>query len=221
MKFFLDTANIAVIERWESLGVVSGVTTNPSIIAKTGRDHASVIADICAVVSGPVSAEVIALEAEAMVLEGKALHNIARDKVVVKLPLTFEGLKACNLLTREGIPVNVTLCFSPAQALLASRAGATYISPFVGRLDDIGEDGVGLIRQMRQIFDRIEEGHRSMILAASLRHKEHVVDVALAGADVATVPPVVMDGLLVHPLTDRGLEIFMQDWKKAQQGMNS
>jgi len=216
MKFFVDTADVAEISELNEAGLVDGVTTNPSLIAKSGRDFLEVTKEICALVEGPVSAEVTALDAPAMIAEGKALAALAGN-VVVKLPLTFEGLKACRALTSEGIKTNVTLCFSANQGLLAAKAGATYISPFIGRLDDLGVDGMELIENLRIIYDNY--GFQTEILAASIRSADHVQQCALAGADVATVPPGVLKGLVRHKLTDAGLEAFMADWEKTGQSI--
>jgi transaldolase len=212
MKFFVDTADVKAIAELEALGLIDGVTTNPSLIAKAGGDFKDTIRAICAATPGPVSAEVVATERAGMVREGTTLAALAGN-VVVKLPLTLEGLAACRTLTREGIRTNVTLCFSPAQALLAAKAGATYVSPFIGRLDDIGQDGMQLIRDIRQIYNNY--GFRTEILAASIRGPMHVVNCALAGADVATVPPDVFAKLAAHPLTDKGLEAFLKDAAKS------
>lgn len=214
MKFFVDTAETAEIAELAEAGLVDGVTTNPSLIAKSGRNFLEVVKEICDLVEGPVSAEVTALEAPAMIAEGKKLALLA-DNVVVKLPLTFEGLKACQALTAENIQTNVTLCFSANQGLLAAKAGATYISPFIGRLDDLGVDGMELIENLRIIYDNY--GFETEILAASIRSAAHVQDCALAGADVATVPPSVLKDLVKHKLTDAGLAAFMADWKKTGQ----
>ncbi|WP_411818108.1 fructose-6-phosphate aldolase [Hyphococcus sp. DH-69] len=214
MKFFVDTAEISEIRELLPLGVVDGVTTNPSLIMKSGRDFREVVAEICELVDGPVSAEVTALEAAKMVEEGKSLAKIANN-VTVKLPLTVDGLIACKALSSEGIDTNVTLCFSANQALLAAKAGATFISPFIGRLDDINIDGMDLIREIRMIYDNYD--FRTEILAASIRSPNHVKDSAIAGADVATVPPKVLTSLAKHPLTDKGLEAFMADWEKTGQ----
>ena len=195
--------------------MLDGVTTNPSIIAKSGRNFLEVIEEICSLVSGPVSAEVVANTSEKMIEEGKKLRAIA-DNVAVKLPLTWDGLKACKALTDEGIMVNVTLCFSAAQAILAAKAGATYVSPFVGRLDDIGQDGLGLIHEICTIYDQYED-FETKVLVASIRNPIHVVDAAKMGAHVATVPPKVLRQFVNHPLTDSGLETFMADWKKTGQ----
>ncbi len=214
MKFFVDTAEIGEIKDLLPTGLVDGVTTNPSLVMKSGRDFREVVAEICALTPGPVSAEVTALEADKMVSEGKSLAKIA-DNVTVKLPLTLDGLIACKALTGEGIKTNVTLCFSANQALLAAKAGATFISPFIGRLDDINVDGMELIRDIRVIYDNYD--FRTEILAASIRSPNHVKDSALAGADVATVPPSVLKSLVNHPLTDKGLKAFLDDWAKTGQ----
>jgi transaldolase len=215
MKFFVDTADVAEIRELAATGLLDGVTTNPSLIAKSGRDFKEVIAEICAIVDGPVSAEVAALDAEGMLKEGRALAKIAKN-VTVKVPLTWAGLKACRALTSEGTMVNVTLCFSANQALLAAKSGATFISPFIGRLDDIGLDGMDLIREIRTIYDNYP-ALRTEILAASIRNVLHVKQAALIGADVATIPPGVIKALLAHPLTDKGVELFLADWKKTGQ----
>lgn len=214
MKFFLDTADVAEISELVPTGLVDGVTTNPSLVMKSGRDFREVIAQICALVPGPVSAEVTALETDQMIKEGVSLAKIASN-VTVKLPLTFDGLKACRALSDDGIKTNVTLCFSANQALLAAKAGATFISPFIGRLDDIGVEGMELIREIRMIYDNYD--FRTEILAASIRSPMHVKDAALAGADVATVPPSVVKSLINHPLTDKGLAAFLADWAKTGQ----
>lgn len=216
MKFFVDSADIDAISELADIGLVDGVTTNPSIIAKSGRDFKDVIKQICGLTDGHVSAEVVATEAEDMVREGKTLRKIA-DNVCVKLPLTLHGLKACKTLTAEGIPTNVTLCFSPNQALLAAKVGATYISPFIGRLDDITLDGMELIQDIREIYDNY--GYETEVLAASIRSVNHVKDCALVGADVITAPPNVIKGLANHPLTDKGLAAFLKDWEKTGQSI--
>jgi transaldolase len=216
MKFFADTADTAAIAELAEHGLLDGVTTNPSLVMKSGRPMAEVIAEICALVEGPVSAEVVATEADAMIAEGRKLAEIAPN-IAVKVPLTWDGLKACKRLTDEGHPVNVTLCFSAAQALLAAKAGATFVSPFVGRLDDIGLDGMELIRDIRTIYDNF--GFATEILAASIRSVNHVAGAALAGADVATVPPDVLKKLVQHPLTDKGLAAFLADWEKTGQAI--
>ncbi|MCB2113733.1 MAG: fructose-6-phosphate aldolase [Parvularculaceae bacterium] len=214
MKFFVDTAEVSEIKALMPTGLVDGVTTNPTLVAKSGRDFREMIAEVCALVPGPVSAEVTALETEAMIEEGTSLAKIARN-IVVKLPLTMNGIAACKALTDVGIKTNVTLCFSANQALLAAKAGATFVSPFIGRLDDIGEDGMQLIRDIRMIYDNY--GFRTEILAASIRSPMHMRESALAGADVATAPPTVIRALASHPLTDKGLEAFLADWAKTGQ----
>ncbi len=217
MKFFVDTADVAEIRELAATGLLDGVTTNPSLVAKTGRDFKETIAEICAVVPGPVSAEVTALDAEGMIREGRILAKIAKN-VTVKVPLTMDGLKACRTLTSEGTLVNVTLCFSATQALMAAKAGATFVSPFIGRLDDIGLDGMQLIREIRQIYDNYP-ALSTEILAASIRSINHVRDAAIIGADVATIPPGVLKQLIKHPLTDKGIEMFMSDWAKTKQSI--
>ena len=212
MKFFVDTANIDEIAELAATGLIDGVTTNPSLIAKAGKPFTDVIKEICDLVEGPVSAEVVATDYDGMISEGRKLAKIAGN-VAVKLPLTWDGLKACKTLTGEGTMVNVTLCFSANQALLAAKAGATFISPFIGRLDDINIDGMELISDIRQIYDNYL--FDTEILAASIRTANHVKDSALAGADVATMPPNVIKTLANHPLTDKGLETFLADAKKA------
>jgi transaldolase len=213
MKFFIDTANLAEIREASELGLIDGVTTNPSLVAKEGDvDFKEHIAKICELVDGDVSAEVTALDSEGMLSEGRELAKIAPN-VVIKCPLTLEGLKATRAFRAEGTKVNVTLCFSAAQALLAAKAGATYISPFIGRLDDISQDGMQLIRDIVQIYDIY--GFGTEVLAASIRHPMHIVDCALAGADVATIPFKVIKQLVSHPLTDKGLEAFLADWHKS------
>jgi transaldolase len=215
MKFFVDTADVAQIKELAATGLLDGVTTNPSLVAKAGRDFKEIIAEICAAIPGPVSAEVAATDTDGMLKEGRALAKIAKN-VTVKVPLTWEGLKACRALTGEGTMVNVTLCFSANQALLAAKAGATFISPFVGRLDDIGLDGMEVVREIRTIYDNYPQ-LQTQILAASMRTVNHVKQAALIGADVATVPPGVLRALVAHPLTDKGLELFLGDWKKTGQ----
>ena len=214
MKFFVDTADIAEIKELAATGLLDGVTTNPSLVAKAGRDFKELVAEICKVVPGPVSAEVTALEAAGMLKEGRLLAKIARN-VAVKVPLTLDGLKACKALTDEGTMVNVTLCFSANQALLAAKAGATFVSPFIGRLDDIGLNGMDLIQEIRAIYENYD--FATEILAASIRTVNHVKEAALVGADVATVPPAILKALVKHPLTDKGLELFLADWKKTGQ----
>ena len=214
MKFFVDTAVVSEISELNDYGLLDGVTTNPSLIAKSGRDFKEVIAEICALVEGPVSAEVASMDYDGMVAEGEHLAKIAKN-VVIKLPLTLPGLKACRYFTQKGIKTNVTLCFTANQALLAAKAGATYISPFLGRLDDINIDGMDLIRDIREIYDNY--GFETQILAASIRSANHVKEAALAGADVATIPPSVIKGLANHVLTDKGLEQFAKDWAATGQ----
>ena len=213
MKFFIDTADVEEIREAASLGILDGVTTNPSLVAKTGREFQQVIREIVSIVNGPISAEVTATDREGMLSQGRELAAI-HPNVVIKVPLTKAGLQACKALRSEGTHVNVTLCFSPSQALLAAKADATYISPFVGRLDDISTEGMEVIRQTRVIYDNY--GFETEILAASLRHPMHVVEAALAGADVATMPYKVVMQLIKHPLTDIGLEKFLADWKKLE-----
>jgi len=214
MKFFVDTADIDAIRDLAQLGIVDGVTTNPSLIMKSGRDIKEVTKEICDLVDGPVSSETVALDAEGMIAEGKELARIA-DNIAIKVPLTWEGLKACKALTGEGFMVNVTLCFSANQALLAAKAGATFISPFIGRLDDINLDGMDLIAEIRQIYDNYS--YDTEILAASIRTANHMKQAALIGADVATAPPNVIHAMAAHPLTDKGLESFLKDWEKTGQ----
>ncbi|MFA5537900.1 MAG: fructose-6-phosphate aldolase [Gemmobacter sp.] len=214
MKFFVDTADVAAISDLNDLGMVDGVTTNPSLILKSGRDIIEVTKEICSIVSGPVSAEVVALEADAMIAEGRKLAAIAPN-IAVKVPLTWDGLKACKVLSGEGNMVNVTLCFSANQALVAAKAGATFISPFIGRLDDINLDGMDLIGDIRTIYDNY--GYETQILAASVRTVNHVTQAALVGADVMTAPPAVIRALASHPLTDKGIDAFMADWAKTGQ----
>ncbi len=214
MKFFVDTADVAEIRDLNETGLLDGVTTNPSLIMKAGRPMLEVIAEICGIVEGEVSAEVAATDFDGMMTEGKKLAAIAGN-VAVKVPLTWDGLKACRSLRQLGHKVNVTLCFSANQALLAAKAGATFISPFVGRLDDINLDGMELIEDIRTIYDNY--GFETQILAASIRTPNHVKEAALAGADVATVPASVLKSLAKHPLTDKGLETFLSDWKKTGQ----
>ena len=218
MKFFIDTAEIEEIRELAATGMVDGVTTNPSLILKSGRRIAEVTAEICEVVDGPVSAEVTATEAEAMIAEGRELAKIAGN-IAVKVPLTWDGLRACKALSDEGHMVNVTLCFSASQALLAAKAGATFISPFIGRLDDIGLDGMELISDIRQIYDNYL--FETQILAASIRTVNHVQEAARIGADVATLPPGVLRKLAEHPLTDKGLDTFLKDWAKTGQSILS
>ena len=214
MKFFVDTADVADIADLAATGLLDGVTTNPSLIHKSGRPFLEVVKEICGLVEGPVSAEVVALDYEGMLREADVVRALA-DNVCVKLPLTMDGLKACKKLTSEGTMVNVTLCFSATQALLAAKAGATFISPFVGRHDDVGFDGMALIDDIRLIYDNYD--YATQILVASVRHPVHILDAAKIGADVITAPPSVLRALSRHPLTDRGLEQFLADWEKTGQ----
>lgn len=214
MKFFLDTANIDEIRQWSATGLIDGITTNPSLILQSGQKIEDVLAQICAMVPGPVSGEVVATDCAEMVKEGKVLAAIA-ENICIKLPLTLDGIKACHELTQAGFKTNMTLCFSANQALLAAKAGATFISPFIGRLDDIGADGMELIEDIRAVYDNYD--FETEILAASIRTVNHVKECALAGADVSTVPPSIMPKLLAHPLTDKGLKQFLDDWKKTGQ----
>jgi transaldolase len=214
VKIFLDTADIGEIREAASFGILDGVTTNPSLVAKEGRDFFTVLREIVSIVNGPISAEVTSTDRDGMLQEGHELSKI-HPNIVIKVPLTLAGLQACRVLRSEDIRVNVTLCFSPSQALLAAKAGATYISPFVGRLDDISHDGMELIGQIRTIYDNY--GFDTEILAASIRHPLHVVQAALAGADVATMPYKVVTQILHHPLTDIGLEKFLADWRKQHK----
>jgi len=213
MKFFIDTANLDEIKEANELGMIDGVTTNPSLVAKEGDvDFKEHLAKICSMVKGDISAEVTALDTEGMLKEGREYAKVASN-VVVKCPMTLDGLKATRILTEEGIGVNVTLCFSAAQAILAAKAGARYISPFIGRLDDVATDGMQLIRDIVQIYENYD--FDTQVLAASIRHPMHIVDCALAGADVATIPFKVIKQLVQHPLTDKGLDAFLSDWKKS------
>ena len=216
MKFFVDTADVKEIRELADLGLLDGVTTNPSLVAKSGRNFKEVVAEICGIVDGPVSAEVTALDYDGMMREAAELRKIAKN-IAVKVPLTLDGLKACRKLTGDGAMVNVTLCFSANQALLAAKAGATFISPFLGRLDDIHLEGTELIAEIRQIYDNY--GFDTEILAASIRSALHVKQVALIGADVATCPAAVIRSLVKHPLTDKGIEMFLADWKKTGQSI--
>jgi transaldolase len=214
MKFFVDTADTAEIRDLAETGLLDGVTTNPSLVHKAGRDFLEVVREICAIVDGPVSAEVVATDLDEMMREAEILRKIA-DNIAVKVPLTVDGLKACRRLTGDGTMVNVTLCFSANQALLAAKAGATFISPFLGRLDDIGQTGMELIADIRLIYDNYDFG--TQILAASIRHPIHVHEAAKLGADVMTAPPAVIRQLFKHPLTDAGLKAFLADWEKTGQ----
>ena len=216
MRIFIDTADTTELETAFATGLVDGVTTNPSLIAKSGRDFKAVIGEICEMTDGPVSAEVASTEAETMLKEGRVLADIASN-VVVKLPLTWDGLKACRELTSDGIDTNVTLCFTATQAWLAAKAGATYVSPFIGRLDDLGMNGMDLIAEIRAIYDQTD--YDTQILAASIRGPVHVKESAMAGADVATIPPKVFGQLIKHPLTDKGLSDFVADWQGTGQSI--
>jgi transaldolase len=212
MKIFLDTADAKEIKEFAATGLVDGVTTNPSLAAKTGRDYVEVLEEICGYVSGSVSAEVLALDYDGMMAQGKRFAKIGKQ-ITIKVPLTWDGMRACKALSSEGMMVNVTLCFSPIQAMVAAKAGATFISPFIGRVDDMGADGIGLIREIRAIYDNYD--FKTQILAASIRNLSHVREAALAGADVGTMPVSVFKALLNHPLTDKGIEGFLSDAKKA------
>jgi transaldolase len=214
MKFFIDTADTNEIKIANDMGLIDGVTTNPSLIAKSGKPFLSVIKEICEIVDGPISAEVVSLDAAGMLKEGRELASMHKN-IVVKIPLTEDGLKACKAFSKEGIRTNVTLCFSSNQALLAAKAGATYISPFIGRLDDISFDGMELIKEIRQMYDNYD--FQTEILAASIRHPIHVRDAALVGADVATLGLKTLQQLVKHPLTDAGLKQFLADWEKRKQ----
>jgi transaldolase len=214
MKFFVDTADTAEIRDLAATGLLDGVTTNPSLVHKAGRDFLEVVKEICSIVPGPVSAEVVATEHEAMMREAEVLRKIA-DNITVKVPLTVDGLKTCKTLTGDGTMVNVTLCFTANQALLAAKAGATFISPFVGRLDDIGTEGMEIISDIRLIYDNY--GFETQILVASVRHPIHILESAKIGADVMTAPPAVIRQLFNHPLTDKGLAAFLADWQKTGQ----
>lgn len=211
MKFFIDTANIEEIKKAHALGLLDGVTTNPSLVSKEGREFKGLIQEICSIVDGPVNAEVVSIEAEGMIAEAKNLAKLAKN-IVVKIPLISEGLKAVKVLSGEGIKTNVTLCFSPVQALMAAKAGASFISPFVGRLDDISERGMDLVEQIITIYENY--GYDTEVIVASIRNPVHVLDAALMGADIATIPYKVMEQLINHPLTTIGLERFLADWKK-------
>jgi transaldolase len=212
MKIFLDTADAKEIKEYAATGLVDGVTTNPSLAAKTGRDYVEVLEEICSYVSGSVSAEVLALDYDGMMTQGKRFAKIAKN-ITIKVPLTWDGLRACKELSGDGMMVNVTLCFSPIQAMMAAKAGATFISPFLGRVDDMGGDGVELVREIRAIYDNYD--FKTQILAASIRNLSHVREVALAGADVGTMPVSVFKALLNHPLTDKGIAGFLADAQKA------
>jgi len=217
MKFFVDTADLQEIRDLAASGLLDGVTTNPTLVAKTGQDFFEVVKEICGIVDGPVSAEVTATDHETMVKEGRKLAKLAKN-ITVKVPLTPDGLRACRELRNDGTMVNVTLCFSAAQAILAAKAGASFVSPFVGRLDDIGEDGMGLIDDICQIYEQYEH-FTTEVLVASIRHPMHVVEAAKMGAHVVTVPPKVLRQLFQHPLTDKGLAAFLADWQKTGQSI--
>ncbi len=212
MKFFIDTADVKEIAAANALGLVDGVTTNPSLIAKSGRDFHEVLKEIIALVDGPISAEVVATDAAGMISEGEELAQLAPEKIVIKLPITEEGLKATKVLSQKGFKTNLTLIFSPLQALLAAKAGATYVSPFVGRLDDISHDGMEIVDQIRTLFDNY--GYDTEIIVASVRGPQHILQAGLIGADICTIPYSVMLQLTKHPLTDAGLEKFLADWQK-------
>lgn len=214
MQFFLDTADVSVIQTLAKTGFVDGITTNPSLVLQSRRSFEEALKDICTTISGPVSAEVIAMDKDGMVKEGRHLAKIA-DNIVIKVPLTMDGLMACQTFRAEGIDVNVTLCFSSSQALLAAKAGATFISPFIGRLDDISHDGMQLIRDIAEIYTMY--AFDTQILAASIRHPLHVIEAAKMGCDAATMPPKIFEQLIKHPLTDKGLEGFSKDWAKTGQ----
>jgi len=216
MKFFIDTADVKEIAAANELGLVDGVTTNPSLVAKSGRDFHEVLKEIIALVDGPISAEVVATDAVGMISEAEELARLDKDKIVIKLPITEEGLKATKTLSKKGYKTNLTLIFSPLQALLAAKAGATYVSPFVGRLDDIGHQGMEGVEQIRTIFDNY--GYSTEIIVASIRSPQHVLEAGLMGADICTIPFSVMQQLAKHPLTDVGLEKFLADWKKHVEG---
>lgn len=215
MKFFVDTADVNEIRELAATGLLDGVTTNPSLIAKSGRDFIEVVKEICTMTDGPVSAEVTALDADGMIKEGEKLAKIAKN-IAIKVPLTWDGLKACKYFTDRGTMVNVTLCFSAAQAILAAKAGATFVSPFVGRLDDVGQDGLHLIGEICEIYSQYE-AFTTQVLVASIRNPIHIVESARLGAHVATIPPSVMKQLVSHPLTDKGLAAFLADWQKTGQ----
>jgi transaldolase len=216
MKFFIDTADVAEIADLAASGLVDGVTTNPSLVAKSGRNFLEVVREICELVPGPVSAEVTAVDHDGMLAEGRKLARLAPN-VCVKVPLTWDGLKTCKALSSEGTQVNVTLCFTPGQALLAAKAGATFVSPFVGRLDDVGYEGMHLIADIVEIYKNYPETLRTEVLVASVRGPNHVIEAARLGAHVATLPPKVLRDLALHPLTDKGLAAFLKDWEKTGQ----
>ncbi len=217
MKIFLDSANLESIRKFNDMGLLDGITTNPSLMSKEGGNPKDVMQEITKIIKGDVSLEVVSTEYSGMIEEGKRLRQYGKN-VVVKVPMTSDGLKACKSLTSEGIPVNVTLVFSPNQALLAAKSGAKYVSPFIGRLDDIGQDGMKLIKDIKEIFDNYKDDFKTQILVASIRHPVHVIDAAKIGAHVVTLPPAVLDKMLQHPLTNIGLENFLSDWKKLKFG---
>jgi transaldolase len=217
MKIFLDSANLESIRKFNDMGLLDGITTNPSLMSKEGGNPKGVMQEITKIIKGDVSLEVVSTEYSGMIEEGKRLRQYGKN-VVVKVPMTSDGLKACKSLSSEGIPVNVTLVFSPNQALLAAKSGAKYVSPFIGRLDDIGQDGMKLIKDIKEIFDNYKDDFKTQILVASIRHPIHVIDAAKIGAHVVTLPPAVLDKMLQHPLTNIGLENFLSDWKKLKAG---
>ncbi|MCV0412059.1 fructose-6-phosphate aldolase [Nitrosarchaeum sp.] len=217
MKIFLDSANLESIRKFNDMGLLDGITTNPSLMSKEGGNPKDVMQEITKIIKGDVSLEVVSTEYSAMIEEGKRLRQYGKN-VVVKVPMTSDGLKACKSLSSEGIPVNVTLVFSPNQALLAAKSGAKYVSPFIGRLDDVGQDGMKLIKDIKVIFDNYKDDFKTQILVASIRHPLHVIDAAKIGAHVVTLPPNVLDKMLQHPLTTIGLENFLSDWKKLKDG---
>ena len=218
MKIFLDTANLESIRKFNDMGLLDGITTNPSLMSKEGGNPKDIMEEITKIIKGDVSLEVVSTEYSGMIEEGKRLRQYGKN-VVVKVPMTPDGLKACKHLTSEGIPVNVTLIFSPNQALLAAKSGAKYVSPFIGRLDDIGKNGMNLIKDIKEIFDHYKDDFKTQILVASIRHPIHVIDAAKIGAHVVTLPPAVLDKMLQHPLTDIGLDNFLSDWKKLKTGI--
>jgi transaldolase len=215
MKFFIDSAQVTEIKELNEYGLVDGVTTNPSLIAKSGRNFFEVAEEICSIISGPVSLEVSATQYDLMIKEGEKLSSIAKN-IAIKLPMTMDGLKACRFFSNKGIMVNLTLCFSSAQAILAAKAGATFVSPFIGRLDDIGQDGLGLIGEICQIYSNYPE-FTTQVLVASIRNPIHIIESAKMGADIATIPAKILTQLIDHPLTDKGLDIFLKDWKNTGQ----
>ena len=217
MKIFLDSANLESIRKFNDMGLLDGITTNPSLMSKEGGNPKDIMQEITKIIKGDVSLEVVSTEYSGMMEEGKRLRQYGKN-VVVKVPMTSDGLKACRYLSSEGIPVNVTLIFSPNQALLAAKAGAKYVSPFIGRLDDVGQDGMKLIEDIKKIFDNYKDDFKTQILVASIRHPLHVIDAAKIGAHVVTLPPNVLDKMLQHPLTTIGLENFLSDWKKLKDG---